>query len=63
MYVLLYSHIYVRKTKCMIMMPMKPSTYIVKFISPGSEWGPSSGQYGYKTYWSLELGFRLQIEA
>lgn len=37
MYVLIYSNIYVRKTKCMIMLPMKASTYIVKFIAPGSE--------------------------
>ena len=31
----LYSHIYL-KTKCMIMTSMRPSTTIVKFMTPGS---------------------------
>ena len=32
---LLYYHMYLLKTKCMIMMSMKPSTTIVKFMTPG----------------------------
>ena len=45
---LLYSHIYLLKTKCMIMMSMRPSTKIVKFMTPGS--GVQAlgwGQYGH----------------
>ena len=45
---LLYSHIYLLKTKCMIIMSMKPSTKIVKFMTPGS--GVQAlgwGQYGH----------------
>jgi hypothetical protein len=53
---LLYSYICGRKTKCMVMMSMKPSTKIVKFVAPGSGvQALGQGQYGHNNEHVLSL--------
>ena len=53
---LLYSYICGRKTKCMVMMSMKPSTKIVKFVAPGSGvQALGQGQYGHNSEHVLSL--------
>lgn len=49
-----YSHMYLRKTKCNVLMSMKPSTLIMKFIVHGSGvLAPGWGQYSHLVamYW------------